>query len=1710
MTNPASSGGAGTHFEAKVGASYLLSMLLEVDARGLPGCRIESVSLQRSQEGHPLDDIVVRGVHQAGSAATLEIQAKRTLTFTASDTEFREVVKQIGAAASVEGFWGRSHQLGIAVARTTQSMEPSYQDVLSWARHLEGAKVFHERLNRTGTANPAMRNFVSVFRANLEAAGFDHDDEAVWKLLRRVQILVFDFESPAAPTTELMRERAFRALEGGSSAEAAKLWSHLVTMAESLGEVGGNRTRPELSADLHMFRVAGSRTNRRALATLFEETELAITGFDENVGGVSLLRQARVAEVQEAMEASRYVEIRGEAGVGKSGLLRRIADASSVQARPLVLSPNRVVGRGWMAVKALTGYDGDGHDLMNELSLSGIDALFIDNLDFYSPEERVTVGDLVSFAARHPTMRVVVTARPEFGKVEPVWLPKDALIRLGAPVSLTLNELSVEEVEELRSSAPRLASLLSENHPARQIVRNLFRLARLVARGDNEAWPATEAEMARNWWELADGKVDTQLRDRSRLLVKLARHALVSTELFDGSKESAEVIDALKRSGAIREYGRDQLAFGHDVLREWAFANLFFEERGFAAVPDLQARATPDLARGAELVARLALDAPEGVQRWRELVASLDGSHETWRRAVVLALIRSEDATKLLMVAGPLMLADNAALFKELVRYTLAVEFESATRRLQGSSIDVTKISDSWKVPRNSSAAHLVMWSLIMAEQIPASALPEVVKLYAAYTMGTLGGDGLTKLILPALFGWLTTIEADYEADPYESSGRVIADKIEKPLLKIMEEECRTTFLFFCQHTPELAAKYLQSFKGKKNSQELRIEILKLKGSLAQAAPKELVDFALDTFIKQEPRRRRDRYDAVPDRPFEYTDIRFLPASPSQGPFLNLLIHAPEEGLRLVRDMVRYAVRFERGEEPDDRAVVLVRGGKPVTFGWPAFYMWSREYGNAPSLVVSALMALEAWGHRRIEAGDSVEAVVSDIVNEPSCSTAVLLIAVDMLISYWPESADAALPFVGCPELLCMEIGRPGRENVDFPDYFGLKDLQKEPAGPATLESLKQKTSRKASLYNLLPQIAFGPPERRERVQTLLQSASDRLGKPEKHSDLGDPRMMALHALNLLNKENWTEVIGPDGELAGQLQYKAPESEENQMEPIRQQAAPRMEESSLRMAILNELFAKPDTSQEFLSQALKWAKNHQDVFDNRPEYDAGGEFLTMTEAVVSTATLVARSASVELIKEEGSWVRAMFERVYEGPVDPVFLHRDGLRFNPPAIAFAGQVLLLQRSRLPGDEERLLRFSCAAGYGAAHGYGATLRLIQQVDVRLIASLVRCGFEGAVRPDTPWNASEKEKALRNSLLENRISERIKNELDWLNDQSVEPTWPALPIKRAKLRPPLRMPEGTQASEVPEAAEPTLKHVRFDYQRAALWLRHCRTLLDSTPASWLTDMVEAYLPWTQQANGHGGDKKGRFERGPSEWNAVYFEAAARCMRYMEEGAFEQRLRDFFSGLPDEPLMDTVTPFLRSADVGYLDFQTLSIDQLTRIRAFVIEQLQLTRMFSWNKDREETSVTSDIAPAFAALCFNIYNGGFAPTKCFVPPNLIPDTDPFLQLLEDFVVVCRSPFVTLLYLNFFEVAPHEKQISCVLGCSEKWLERFPESNQFWVEWGVGRRISAVLIAILNETPEAFDEERVRPRVDRLLGRLVGLGVNEAHEMERLLYRGGI
>ena len=87
------------------------------------------------------------------------------------------------------------------------------------------------------------------------------------------------------------------------------------------------------------------------------------------------------------------------------------------------------------------------------------------------------------------------------------------------------------------------------------------------------------------------------------------------------------------------------------------------------------------------------------------------------------------------------------------------------------------------------------------------------------------------------------------------------------------------------------------------------------------------------------------------------------------------------------------------------------------------------------------------------------------------------------------------------------------------------------------------------------------------------------------------------------------------------------------------------------------------------------------------------------------------------------------------------------------------------------------------------------------------------------------------------------------------------------------------------------------------------------------------------------------------------------------------------------------------------------------------------------------------------------------------------------------------------------EVAPRAEQLPFVIGCVERWLERFPDSNRFWIEMNFGGRIGSLLITIFHASPEAFEPAELRSRIDKILTQLVGLGVGQAHELERLMYQ---
>src|SRR5450759_4025082 len=61
--------------------------------------------------------------------------------------------------------------------------------------------------------------------------------------------------------------------------------------------------------------------------------------------------------------------------------------------------------------------------------------------------------------------------------------------------------------------------------------------------------------------------------------------------------------------------------------------------------------------------------------------------------------------------------------------------------------------------------------------------------------------------------------------------------------------------------------------------------------------------------------------------------------------------------------------------------------GSKIVFPWHQMYNWSREAGSGTPVLASALMALEAWAHRRIEAGEPVDKVVADVIGAANRAT---------------------------------------------------------------------------------------------------------------------------------------------------------------------------------------------------------------------------------------------------------------------------------------------------------------------------------------------------------------------------------------------------------------------------------------------------------------------------------------------------------------------------------------------------------------------------------------------------------------------------------------------------------------------------------------------------------------------------------------------------
>lgn len=1697
VASPASTGPSGALLEGHVGAQYLLPLLSGGEARGLPGVVVTRVAFQRAGLNHPMDDVIVTGQDRQGRPATLELQAKRTIDFTASDSIFSDVVALACRAADKPEFDANRYELAVAIARTSTKIERYIQDVLKWAREYQEAEGFFRRLEQPGAAHQEMRNFVDVFRENMRKAGAAHDQASVLRLLSRFQVLAFDFEQPGSICAQHARERCALQLAPQDASRAGELWDSLQQIALKVDADGGDLDAPALRERLtseRSYRLAGDRRLHVARDRLAETATGALASISMRVHGVAIDRGDRVAAALSALEHGRYLEIRGFSGVGKSGVLKDLALRIGIESRIVVIAPHHIPGGGWAALAAQLGCEVSACEFLTDLAGDGGGTLFIDGIDrFDDLGQRTTVAALILAAAQVRRFSVVVTARQDFDADARSWLPKQALQDLGEAPPLVIDELGEDEVAQLRNADPALAALLRPGHPADKLVRNLYRLDRL-ARSVPASAAITfgEAQMAWQWWMTGDSAETVGRLERRRLLRSLAVHSLASSAPLDASSAPSEAVAALIDSGSLRALSSVRVEPAHDVLRDWAIGCLLYEDSEHLLVLDLEAPAPMRLVRGVELAARLNAEVASAAIAWRALLdrVSAPGAHGSWKRAVLLALARSERAEEALNRSLPAIAADDAELLADLVRAAITVDSQPAAPLWAALGIDTSKLTDDFVTPRGPAWLNLISWSFSLGDRLPHAAVPQFVDLYSRWCSACAGQDALSPLLVARLCTWLVEVEA--KNHPKANGFKAWMAATNAPGLSMtsaQEDDLRAAFLLWCKLRPSDAESYLRGVADHPYRHVLFRRLLPFVGTAPWAAPQAMADLFLRA-LSEGDNEEDDRQPRTRDT-FAAWDSEYFPASPARAPFLDLLLANKDQGLRLVRGVVVHAIRQRTlGREPGGDCIEVPLPSGRRSFPWCQSYLWSRSQGS--SIVASALMALEAWAHLRVENEEPVQEVIDDVLGPAGSPMAYLLVAIDVMLSHWPKTRACLAPFAASAELLALDRERFGYDAVHGRINTGW--VRPEPAKAVRLEDLRCRPSRRTALDVTLSEFGLhGPAIVREAMVQALQEDAARNGAPDGEScGMADPRFAAMSALNQLDPTNY---LSGRSEENGEPIYVPPADEALLRAEFKSRAQRGNTEFFIRTQLMGALTVQPCPA-PLLEQGVSWATRADSASQVDPDKD-DQEWIERTRYIV--AALVMRDGSQELKATNGDWARAQLAQAVMRKPDHASFVRE-LAYNPAAIAAVGYLAGCRDAPELADLSSLLHLAARRDSGMVSVVRVEVTAQRPLRPELTRSLVRLGLASSIYAvrhcdeddfgtiDDYVVRQQEREATRKETEQSRLQSAVAAELHWLVGDGPEPGWPELPDPNPpKERPGIRL--GTRPPQQRPPYVPS-RVFALDPGAAAQWLSLADDLWHAACPEVLRTLVRHCWPWTASANGVGCGPAEEPGELAFEWNDAYFAAALAAAVPLDDGGVKEYVLDTLDQLPEERFLDAAEAVLHALDRLWLNGGVVSDSMAVSIREELLARLVATRSWLRLAPKRSSSTEIHLAGAVAAMFMGQHEMGSGP-RCYVRPAGAIGADLLLPMLTQLAEqAAGSTFVALAFLGLLEVDPHADRLTFLSRAVAAWWRVQGANAEVWIDQGIGRRVcdwidKAVLGA--DVSPTVLDSAELTTIVDILV-----------------------
>ncbi len=1708
--SPASAANAGAHFEARVGAYYMLTMIAGGEPRGLPGATITTVAFQQRMADHPLDDVVIHATSSDGTDAILEIQAKRSLTFTASDNEFSDVVTQIWTASQKPEFASSRYELAVAISRTTTRVEHAVKEVLHWARTQGDATTFHANIQRKGFSSDGMRNFVEVFRENLRKCGAPEDDVTVWSLLRRFQILVFDFEAVGSEFEHYARERCRFALATDQGGRAGDLWAGLVNDAETTGRAAGTRSRQQVVEKFAVeggYRFAVELAHGPSFARLAEEARFALLDVEDHIGGARLSRTALVEEGNAQLVSAPLLNIKGAPGSGKSMVLKRLVEQSAEQGRVIVLRGGRIVGGGWLHLAHSLGTMSSPERFFTDLAAAGGATLFVDNIDQIDDvRERATMSDLLNVAANYSGWRVVVTTTEdsdEWTKILPASL-RDGIAVLAVP------EISDDEAAVLSEQNNAIADLLRPDHPAKRIARNLFYLSRLVSAGSADARTiSTETDLARLWWGYGGGRDrDSGRFGRLKAMRRMGTEFLAhpgrpATKVDD--LESPVVAELLRLNAAREEVLGAEVAFRHDVYRDWTVGLMIADDPEILKQLPKEEPVSAAVVRGLELAARFVLDADPTGRRWHRLLEYATGpnSHGSWRRPILLALPRAERALEHFVALKSVLLADDGALLAELVRLLVVVDSQPIADVLRQVKPDLkipAEVAD-FVYPKGPSWWPTIAWLTGHARELPPPVIPDVAKAFMSWLMLTSGfgrNIPLNTEIVAVLFEWLELLGEELRPRSF-ARGEALPTPLNIPHHKLAYELVRMAAFSFALVNVDAARGYMANLNHSDVRNQEFEAIIKGRGELAKAAPAEFADFFMAGIVDPE---EDGSYSSYRDHgPFGYHEHVFLTAGPNQGPMLEMLKHSPAEGLALVRRIVEHATdwqrkRYRRSNTPFPGFTVPLVWGKQCFEGDTQVYRFART--SVPSsITTSALMALELWAHQRIEADENPEAVLRDVLGPEGSSCAFVAVGLDIILSHWPKLAELAWPFAATPEVLKLDEERHVRDLTGV-DNFGLFTAS-ETDEALMQDQLKNRSSRKTRLMNTFPyyvlnrKVDIGP-----QLKTALEKASNDIPPPQPGEDadmLSGLYAVARRAARMADRSNWKPVKGAqqDGTEVDLIQYAPDEAEQKLIDAKTSEVDASTHRANM-LAMVHLAFS--DTARatpQVVADAVAWARAEPPP----PTTSADGDDFEVKQskrAVLMAAVLAVRHMAGDDRSDTIEWATSAFRTAMSEPEEESY-GAPHVEYNAKAIAAAGLMTLYDQASDQTLRADLLELATSQHAAVANALAGGFARLREGDQPFLRSILRVFLLTANYVHHQYDGGEEKRLADRAAV---VKSAIAAELTWLKYNNSEPAWPQIAPWQVRPRRRLRIP-GPGVEEETSRKPHRAQDLCADESRLGLISSHLVSLAVCDRPTWLIELTKHLANWAIEAN--GPDEEGRDgDRRPFTFNANFFDYLGILVAALPHDEAITYFVEPILEFPDEACVDTLATLLRGFDRAVNSTDAKKPLDPYALRRVLARRLQQSR--SYNRLTRDKSFTCEMYLG-GALCAMFYQ---APRMMQLGPPLPPcppgDFVRALPTLTALVVGApTSGYIAVLFLDLVELSAKPPLLPFVLEAVMVWCKAYDADTSFWGNNDIGARTCVWFTKALGGSLTAQQRSDLRGVLDVL----VRAGVTSARVLEDII-----